>query len=95
MNGHSKVVQRHDGTHWSVVTPVCSAQDVHTVDRIGSEPHSSWQVCLRNDVKPLNVCEVEGMLCWDVPERMEDGTNLSYKKASRILEHPAHFEVQQ
>ena len=84
MNRHSKVVQWHNGTHRSAVTPVRSAQDVHTMDGIGGEPHPSWQVCLRNDVEPLNIREVEGALCWDVPDGMKYGTNLSHKKASHV-----------
>ena len=52
----------------------------HPMDTIWSKPPPSWQVCLRNNIKPLNVRKVEGMFCLDIPDRMEDRTDLPYKK---------------
>ena len=64
------------------------------MDRIRSKPPSSQQVCLRDNIKSLNVCEVERVLCWDVPDGMENSVDLTYKKTSHGCQHQTYVETQ-
>src|ERR1700753_344762 len=50
------------------------------MDGIGSKPSSSREVSLRNNVESLNVCEIEWTRCWNFPNGMKDGADLSHKK---------------
>lgn len=43
-------------------------------------PTASWKVWLGDNIEPLNVYEVERVLCWNLPDWMKDSADLSYKK---------------
>ena len=84
VHGHAKVVQWYDASHRRPIAPECSTQDIHTVNRIGSEPCPSREVGLGDNVKPFDVCEIEWACCWNLPDGMKDNADLSHKKASQV-----------
>ena len=55
--------------------------DVHPPDQVRGKPVSPWEVYLRNNVKPFNICKVEGQFCLEVPYRVKDSIYLTYKEA--------------
>ena len=83
---HTEVVKRYDASHRGPITPERSTQDVHAMDGVGSEPCPSWEVGLRNDVKPFDICQIQRTCCWDLPDGMKDDANLSYKKTSTVCQ---------
>lgn len=84
---HAKVVQWYNASHRGPVAPERSTQDVHTMNGIGSEPCPSGEVSLGDDVEPFNICEIEWMRCWNLPDGMKDSANLPHKKTFHVRQH--------
>ena len=80
LDGMMEVVEGYDCTHWKAVTPICPTYGVHPPDRVGSRSLSSREMELRDDVKPLDVCEIKRVCGVEVPNGMEDHAYLSDKK---------------
>ena len=51
-----------------------------------------WKVSLRNNVKAVDVDEVERVFCRDLPNGMKDRANLPHEKTSNVCEYKTHVE---
>ena len=74
------MVKGHDCIHRGTVAAFCPFQDIHPGHWLRDGSLTAWHMQLWNNVKPVNVREVEGRLRLQQPAGIEDATNLSDEK---------------
>ena len=72
--------KRDNGAHGSTVRTCSFFQSVHAGDGVWNESLATGHGGLRDNIKTVDVCEIEGKFRLDFPKGMKDESYLPHKK---------------